>query len=148
MKVEGPVNRDTEPPVSGPAYLSVTQVEGLHPGGLNPSHAVPSKYGNKKVVVDHIEFDSQAEGLRYIELRDLQLTGEISGLKTQVPFVCEVNGKKICSYFADFEYYRDFERVVEDVKGRRYGKGGVTTAVYRLKKKLVEACHRVKILET
>jgi hypothetical protein len=43
-----------------------------------------------------------------------------------------MNGTKVFTYKADFSYFTDKERVVEDVKGFK-------TPVYKLKKKLVEA---------
>ena len=51
-----------------------------------------SKYGNKKTIVDDIEFDSIAEARRYRELKLLEAAGEIEGLVLQPPFPLEVNG--------------------------------------------------------
>ena len=59
----------------------------------------------------------------------------------QLPFPCVVNGKKICSYILDFKVeYADGRVDYVDVKG-------VKTAIYNLKKKLVEALHLIKIKE-
>lgn len=98
-----------------------------------------TKYGNKIVYVSGIRFDSQKEANRYRELRLLELDGEITGLKLQVPFTLldsyvREDGKKIrgITYIADFMYYdKDGKRHVEDVKG-------VKTEVYKIKKKLFE----------
>lgn len=101
-----------------------------------------NKYGNKIVIVDGIKFHSQKEGKRYAELLLLLREGVISDLATQVPYLIEVNGRKICKYVADF-VYRDLENhgtVVEDVKGYR-------TDIYKLKKKLVEAIYSFTITE-
>jgi hypothetical protein len=101
-----------------------------------------SKYHNRKTEIDGFLFDSAKEAERYSELRLLERSGEISEFELQPKFHCVVNEKMICSYIADFRY-RDMERnviVVEDVKGMK-------TPVYRLKKKLVEALHGIKILE-
>ena len=101
-----------------------------------------SKYGNKKTEYNGFTYDSKKEANRAQELDLLERAGEISDIERQVPFVCEVNGKKICTYKADFRYKeKDGTVVVEDVKG-------VRTGVYKLKKKLVEAIHGVKIIET
>jgi hypothetical protein len=100
-----------------------------------------SKYGNRKTVVDGFKFDSQAEATRYSVLKILQASGLISGLRLQVPYQINVNGKKICRYVADFVYIEDGKEVVEDVKGMK-------TPVYNLKKKLMEAVFGVVILET
>lgn len=93
-----------------------------------------SKYRNRKTTVDGICFDSAAEASRYGQLKMLERAGTISGLTLQPQFVCVVGGEKICTYKADFAYFEDNKRVVEDVKG-------VATPVYRLKKKLTEALY-------
>ena len=79
------------------------------------------KYGNKKVVVDGIKFDSKKEAARYKELCLLERAGAIQNLKTQVKFVLipsqKMNGRTVereCSYRADFVYTKDGEMVVED----------------------------------
>ena len=106
-----------------------------------------SKYRNIKTEVDGIVFDSKAEARRYAELNLLEKNNKISDLRLQPEFDCVVNGQKICTYKADFEYWiRDKEfspddkYIVEDVKGFK-------TQVYKLKKKLVEALHGVEIRE-
>lgn len=60
---------------------------------------------------------------------------------SQVPYLIVVKGTKIGTYYADFVVeYADGHQEVIDVKG-------VRTAVYKLKKKLVEALHEVHIRE-
>ena len=98
-----------------------------------------SKYYNKKIIVDGVEFDSKNEANRYVELKLLEHTGHIKDLELQVPFLLQPsfkkNGKTIRAirYIADFVYFdNDLKQtVVEDVKGYR-------TEVYKLKKKLFE----------
>jgi len=99
------------------------------------------KYGNQKTVIDGITFDSKKEGNRYAELKMLQMAKEISQLEVQPRFDCRIRGKHICNYFADFKYYDHKQNiwVVEDVKG-------VQTAVFKLKKKLVEALYPIEIV--
>jgi hypothetical protein len=73
----------------------------------------------------------------------MEFTGVIRDLELQPKFRVAINDVWICNYSADFAY-TDFEReerVVEDVKG------GESTAVYRLKKRLVEAMYGVAIRE-
>jgi len=94
--------------------------------------AFRSKYKAVKTEVDGIMFDSKREAARYMELRLLERAGEIKNLELQPAFECRIDGKKICTYKADFRYFTAKECVVEDVKGMK-------TPVYRLKKKLVEA---------
>lgn len=106
-----------------------------------------TKYGNRKVTVDGIQFDSVKEASRYQELRLLERAGEISGLERQVPFELipeqtRSDGKKERSivYIADFIYWMDGHMIVEDVKGLK-------TKEYILKRKLMLAIHGIEIQE-
>lgn len=103
-----------------------------------------TKYGNQKVCLYGMVFDSKKEGERYLFLRAAEKRGEIRALKTQVPFElipAQNNGKwRATKYIADFTYYRGNELVVEDAKGYR-------TEVYRIKKKLMLWVHGIEIKE-
>lgn len=122
-----------------------------------------NKYGNRKTVVNGIEFDSRKEAVRYQELRLLERAGKISGLRLQEKFILipsqreastEVYksgpqkgrrkpGKlleKECSYIADFFYTEDGEIVVEDTKGFR-------TEAYKIKRKLMLERYGIRIRE-
>lgn len=101
-----------------------------------------SKYGAKRVEVDGIRFDSQAEARRYGELRLLEAAGTIFDLKLQVEYPVHLKGQHICTYRADFVYFdrEKGEWIIEDVKG-------VRTQVYRLKRRLVEASYGITITE-
>ena len=102
----------------------------------------PSKYRNVKKVVDNVTFHSIREADRYIALKTLFRAGEIFDLALQPFFDFKLDGKKMFRYIADFSYTeKDGETVIEDVKGAK-------TAVYRLKKKLIEHQHGIRILET
>ena len=116
------------------------------------------KYRAIKTTVDGITFDSKKEAKRYTELKLLEKTGMITHLELQPTYDITINGAKICKYKADFRYFTvrqenreqytnskgewivatmtgDKEgQIVEDVKGFK-------TPIYRLKKKLVEACY-------
>lgn len=118
------------------------------------------KYGNKKVVVDGIEFDSKKEAKRWQQLRDAEYLGLIEDLERQVKFVLipaqrepdtigikggKHKGKLIereCSYVADFVYTdtRTDETVVEDTKGMR-------TKDYVIKRKLMLWVHGIRVRE-
>ena len=124
-----------------------------------------TKYYNKKVVVDGIEFDSKKEGQRYRELSLMQRAGKITGLRLQVPFelipnqyetitvqlktktkqVEKLVERKI-EYIADFVYtdLETGETVVEDVKG--YKQGGAY-AVFQIKRKLMLYIYGIKVKE-
>jgi len=95
-----------------------------------------SKFGNHKVVLDGIKFDSKKEAARYQVLKVWLAAGQISDLEWQVKYKLEVAGKKICTYIPDFRYFdKKLKCVVcEDVKG-------VETAVFRLKAKLFRALY-------
>lgn len=121
------------------------------------------KYGNTKITVDGIQFDSKREAARYQELKLLERAGVISFLQRQTKFqlIPEQHapsnavytkgprkgqrkpGKLLeheCSYIADFCYIQNGETVVEDAKGYR-------TEVYRLKKKLMLERYGIHIRE-
>ena len=123
-----------------------------------------NKYGNHKVVIAGIEYDSQKEADRYKELQLLEKAGKIENIKRQVPFelipkqteiverYSDKTGKRLkdkektlehpCSYIADFVYY-DREAgqwIVEDAKGYK-------TPEYKIKRKLMLYVHGIKIRE-
>ena len=113
------------------------------------------KYHNKKVTIDGITFDSVKEANRYRELKVLERIGEITGLELQVKFVLipsiyetyeryGKNGKKLiekeCAYIADFVYFRNGVKVVEDAKG-------VRTKDYIIKRKLMLFMHGIRVNE-
>ena len=107
-----------------------------------------NKYHNKPIIIDGIKFASTREGNRWQELRLLERAGEIRDLKRQVRFKVvdasrTVSGELLrpVYYVADF-VYRDKRgmTVVEDVKG-------VRTAVYTIKKKLMNSIYGYEIKE-
>lgn len=102
-----------------------------------------SKYRAIKTTIDGITFASKAESNVYQMRRLQERAGEISNLKLQPRFDIVVNGIKICTYVADFEYdlLTTGAHIVEDMKG-------VRTQVYRLKRKLMKAVHGIDVLET
>ena len=106
-----------------------------------------SKYHARKTTIDGIQFDSAKEAKRYTKLRDMEMAGEIQGLRLQVPFEIlpsfECDGVKYrgMKYIADFVYYRDGKQVVEDTKGWK-------TAEYRMKKKLMAYMNHINIEES
>lgn len=100
-----------------------------------------SKYRNVKTVVDGITFASKKEANRYQDLKLLEKAGEIIDLDRQITFSLDPYSVHVCNYIADFVYEtRDGKQVVEDVKGHR-------TKEYRIKKRLMLACHGIEIVE-
>lgn len=122
-----------------------------------------SKYGNKKIMLDSLSFDSRKEARRYTELKLLERAGKIKDLELQksfelIPAQYEDTGEvytrgankgqpkrgkcieKAVTYKADFVYIEDGKTVVEDTKGFR-------TKDYILKRKLMLYIHRIRIRE-
>lgn len=123
------------------------KIKGFQMAGKSAQVQAPagkaSKYGNKKTVIDGIEFDSKKEANRYQELKLRMMAKEICDLKFQEEFPLIVNGITVAVYRADFTYQTGFGKVVEDVKSAITRKN----PVYRLKNKLMNACHGIKITE-
>lgn len=115
-------------------------VVSLAPGRQSPvpKTARKSKYGNTKCESGGVKFDSKREMMRWHELVQMQIRGEISELELQVPFVLAdpvvIKGRKrpALRYVADFVYERGGQTVIEDVKGRE-------TEGYRIKRHLMAA---------
>ena len=124
-----------------------------------------NKYGNKKVIIDGVVFDSKREAKRYQELKLLERCGAISDLKRQVVFELiptqkeestkvytkgrkkgqPIPGKvieKAVTYVADFVYIDNAtgKTIVEDSKGFH-------TKDYILKRKMLLYFKGIKIHE-
>lgn len=120
-----------------------------------------NKFGNHKVTIDGIRFDSRKEARFYLFLKEAEKKGEISDLRLQVPYelipaiyedqVIHLKTKdktvtkcvqKAVLYVADF-VYRETEtgnEAVVDTKGFR-------TPEYKLKKKMMRAFKGIDIIE-
>ena len=98
------------------------------------------KYGNEKVVVDGITFDSKREARRYRDLSLMQQAGAISDLQLQVRIPLVVGGVEIKTptgrvrhYVADFTYTdTDGSTIIEDSKG-------FATKEFKLKRDILAA---------
>ena len=79
---------------------------------------------------------SKKEARRCSDLMALEAVGHITHLEQQPAFPIAVNGTQVCTYIADFQYRMADSGllIIEDVKG-------VTTPVFNLKRKLVEAAY-------
>lgn len=104
-------------------------------GGRNKFRAKPTE-------INGIRFASKKESQRYSQLLAMQAGGLIRDLELQKKYELSVNGVLVCSYVSDFEYWDVAQdvHVTEDVKGFK-------TRVYKLKKKLMLACHGIEIKE-
>jgi uncharacterized membrane protein len=99
-----------------------------------------AKYGNRKVTIDGITFDSVTEGRFYSELKLREKAGEVYEVQMQTPYALTVNGQLVCTYKPDFCFYDAIakrQRVV-DVKG-------VQTKDFIIKKKLMRAVHGIEV---
>ncbi len=100
--------------------------------GIKISETEPkrkSKYNARKVEVDGIKFDSQAEANYYCKLKILLRAGKIDGFCRQPRFVITEgkNGEKGTEYVADFIIFLPYGKYkIVDVKG-------VKTDVFKLK---------------
>lgn len=107
--------------------------------------ATRSKYRAVPVEIDGKRFASTREGKRYRDLSMMQRAGIISGLELQPRFPIIVDGApvkfpsgRILTYVADFAYFRDGKRVVEDSKG-------IDTPASKIKRALVESIYKVSV---
>lgn len=108
------------------------------------------KYGNRKVTVDGIKFDSKREADRWLVLRDRERKGEIAKLERQVriplmgrdgPILTPTGRQAV--YVADFTYVDwalDGAKITEDAKG-------FETPEFKLKRAILKA-QGVEILTT
>ena len=97
---------------------------------FNHNRYASSKFKNKKIIVDGIKFDSQVEARRYLQLNLLIQAGEISDLNRQVKFVLLDSFKRTLpnktkpvtqrgiKYIADFVYWENGYKIIEDVKSK------------------------------
>lgn len=106
------------------------------------------KYHNTKTKMDGYTFDSKREANRWLVLKAMEESGEISDLRRQVRFIL-INGQRwsdgrkhrdVC-YIADFVYFNNGRTVVEDCKGYR-------TDLYRIKRELMKERFGIEIKET
>ena len=131
---------------------------------------IENKLNNHRVELDGKLFGSKREAHRWAELKLLERSGQISDLKTQVPFelipaqyedvptgefykIGEKKGqpkyKRVCIeqsivYVADFVYQENGKTVVEDTKGCR---DGITYNYFVLKRKLMLYIHGIRVKE-
>ena len=111
--------------------LRMTEAEAKKLGVKIPEQKRKSKYNARKVRVDGIAFDSQAEANYYCRLKLLLRAGKIDGFCRQARFVITEgrDGEKGTEYVTDFiVFYPDGKYRIVDVKG-------VKTDVFRLKVK-------------
>ncbi len=124
-----------------------------------------NKYFSQKVKVNGETFASTKEYKRCRELLLLEKAGAITDLQKQVKFVLipaqyetferyGKNGKSLkdgkrllereVAYIADFVYFENGEKVVEDTKGY---KKGTAYDLFTIKRKLMLSVHGIRVRE-
>jgi hypothetical protein len=106
-------------------------------------------YGAERVEIMGIQFDSKAEGKRFLQLKAMEQAGEIFGLETQAEYEL-IPAQKVGShkerpvkYVCDFRYTtKDGNRVVEDVKS-----APTKTREFIIKRKLMLWIHGIMVKE-
>jgi hypothetical protein len=106
-----------------------------------------NKFKAVAVTIDGIRFASKKEAARYVALKILQKAGEIKSLEIHPRHKIVINGKKICTYVADFRYIdlvRGGYDQWEDVKGY---KRGPAYNLFKLKQALMFAVDGIEVVE-
>jgi hypothetical protein len=106
---------------------------------LKQNQPTKQKFNNRKVKVDGLTFDSQAEYRRYCELKLMEQSGVIAGLSVHPKYMLQDAFRhrgeiiRAITYKPDFEYFEGGHCVVEDVKGGR----ATQTEAFRIRVKLL-----------
>lgn len=104
------------------------------------------KYGNQRIEIDGIAFDSKAEARYWRHLVLREKAREVSNIRRQVVFelapAVVIGGRKRppLRYIADFVYDEAGQTIVADVKG-------VAPDSYRIKRHLMKSVHGIDIME-
>ena len=96
------------------------------------------KYGNQKVTIDGIRFDSRLEGRFYEHLKSLKASKLIKDFEIQKRFLLLEQFEKDGELFRKIEYVADFVVYHEDGLVEVFDTKGVETDVFKIKRKLFE----------
>jgi len=111
---------------------------------MNSKPVGKPKYNAQQTAVDGVNFASKKEARHWQTLRALEIAGQIRELRRQTVFPLDVNGVHIADYHADFSYEKAGALVVEDAKGM---KKGTPYELFKLKARLMLACHGIEVKE-
>lgn len=100
-----------------------------------------NKYNSSATYVNDIRFASKVEAKRYEWLLESLTEESLSTLVCHPRLNLIINDIRVGAYVGDFSYTQNGEHIVEDVKG------GLSTELYRFKKRCVFACHGITIQE-
>ncbi|MBN9028885.1 MAG: hypothetical protein BGO05_18595 [Rhizobiales bacterium 63-7] len=111
-----------------------------HGAAFAPGKSKRNKYGSEKTLLDGILFDSKAEANFYAALKQRAKGGEVTDIELQRQYDLIVHGVLVARYRADFVFFDRIAcaRRVVDVKG-------VVTRDFAIKRKLMKACHGIKV---
>jgi len=131
------------------ASISVEEYEAImnRIDGKKAEKKPKNKYNAKKTSYNGHTYDSKKEA-KYAQDLDLAMRLQADGAplswERQIRMPVKLNDKHICYYILDFKVtYSDRVEHI-DVKGM---KSGPAYAMFKLKKKLIEAYHGVEIIE-
>lgn len=106
-----------------------------------------TKYKNRKIKHDGIDFDSKKERDYWLVLKQRELSGDIENLRRQERYLLlpSQDGERPVHYVADFAYYsrKEDREYVIDVKSAFTRK----LPVYILKRKMMLWFHGIKVVE-
>ena len=112
----------------------------------------PSKYRNKKTVLDGILFASKSEAQHYVDLKEMKENGKVIDFQMQVPFELvptwyppwsPKKANRGMKYVADFVVqFADGHEEIQDVKGA----SGYETQTFKDKKKYFEYNYKRQIV--
>lgn len=146
----------TQKPVKAGAFIERLGNE------VSEGAKIPNKFGAKKVKNEQGDFDSKHEARWAGELLILEQAGYISGLKVdkrELMFALDVNGVRICQYEADATFLVERDFPLSTLDGSKMIRAGEThildakssptrkRVAYVLKRNLMWAIHKIKILE-
>lgn len=97
-----------------------------------------SKYKNKKIEIDGLVFDSQAEARYYTYLSDLMQKGVVTAIIPQPRYLLQESFRKNGILFRKIEYVADFAVRYEDGRSEVVDVKGMETTDFKIKRKLFE----------
>ena len=97
-----------------------------------------SKYKNKKIEIDGLVFDSQAEARYYTYLSDLMQKGVVTEIIPQPRYLLQESFRKNGILFRKIEYVADFAVQYEDGRSEVVDVKGMETTDFKIKRKLFE----------
>lgn len=97
-----------------------------------------SKYKNKKIEIDGLVFDSQAEARYYTYLSDLMQKGVVTAIIPQPRYLLQESFRKNGILFRKIEYVADFAVQYEDGRNEVVDVKGMETTDFKIKRKLFE----------